>query len=599
MRKFLVLFVVSIFFLPGLAKANEVTNVGQIIGEEVPVYNESGEQVSTLKMNGKTVPFQDSYTHANWVMIRISGMDTYIDRQFIQSVTMEAPVVNENSIGVIKSKSPFTIYAEASTASEVLLTGDKELTLSVVGIQDGFYVVDVAGQKGFLPIDMGTLGFSSEALHFTVINDAIPYYEMKNNALVKKGTFTKGTSLTRVKASDGHHVVKFGSRIVYVPELGTLPTLNKPVFKAPAKAKFPIKVLPEKEVDVFGVDGVKMGSISRGSFVDIYGLVKGEAVINFFGQEGRVDFAQFVHTNLLSPKKNISHAEMSYLVQVYAAMYPEFTKLEQIGKSVEGRPIYAIRLGNGKKEVLFDASMHAREHMSTNVVLEMLDTYSFHYLNKTNYAGYNVKSTLDTVSIWFVPMMNPDGVTLVQAGAKAVKNGVLATKINGGSNFARWKANVRGVDLNENFDGGWENIKSSTTKPSFASYRGPRAFSEPEAVALRDFVRKHSFKTYISYHSSGQIVYWFQWQKGAQATRDLTLARRVSNLTGYSVVPPYYLLGSGSSADWFIDEKKMPGLTIEISPYVSNRSVPLAYWDRIWKQNYKVGLFIAQDASKR
>ncbi|MFX3675276.1 MAG: M14 family zinc carboxypeptidase [Paenisporosarcina sp.] len=598
MRKFLLFFILSLFILPGFAKANEVLKVGQIIGEEVPVYSEGGEQISILKMNGKTVPFQDSAI-GDRVMIRISGMNTYVDRQFIQQLSVEVPVVNENSIGVVKSKNSFTIFAEAAISSAVLLSGNKELTLHVVGTQDGFYVIDVAGQTGFLPIEMGSPVFSGDVLHFTVINDAVPYYEMKNSILVKKGTFLKGTSWTRVKASSGYHVVKFGNRVVYVPEIGTLSTTSKPVVKAPAKAKFPLKVLPEKEVDVFSVGGVKIGSISRGSFVDIYGLVKGKAVVNFFGQEGRVDFTQFVHTNILSPKKNISHAEMSYLVQVFAAMYPEFTKLEQIGKSVEGRPIYAIRLGNGKKEVLFDASMHAREHMSTNVVLEMLDTYSFHYLNKSNYEGYNVRFTLDTVSMWFVPMMNPDGVTLVQAGPNAVKNGALATKINGGSNFARWKANVRGVDLNENFDGGWEKIKSSTTKPSFASYRGPRPFSEPEAVALRDFVRKHSFKTYISYHSSGQIVYWFQWQKGAQATRDITLARRVSSLTGYSVVPPLYLLGSGSSADWFIDEKKMPGLTIEISPYVGNRPVPLTYWDRIWKQNKKVGLFIAQDAAKR
>ncbi|MDX1807871.1 MAG: M14 family zinc carboxypeptidase, partial [Paenisporosarcina sp.] len=241
----------------------------------------------------------------------------------------------------------------------------------------------------------------------------------------------------------------------------------------------------------------------------------------------------------------------------------------------------------------------AREHMSTNVLLEMIDTYSLHYIRNSSYAGYHPRKVLDQVAIWFVPMMNPDGVTLVQSGAKSVKNGALATKINGGTNFARWKANVRGVDLNDNFDAGWKSVKSSVTKPNFSGYKGPRAFSEPESVALRDFVLKHSFKSYISYHSSGQIIYWFQWQKGAQATRDLTLARKITSLTGYSVVAPMYLRGSGSSADWFIEKTKMPGLTIEISPYVGNKPVPISHWDRIWKQNHKVGLFVAQDASKR
>jgi len=598
MKKLALLIVLSIFLLPEIAKANEVINVGQIIGNDVPVFNEVGEQISVLNMNGKLVGYKDSAI-PDLVLIHIGEKNTYINRQFIQQVSQDAPSVNKDSLGTVKSVFPFTIFEKTSKVSRVLLTGSEEFSFHILGFLNGYYEVDVAGQIGYLPSAQGQSLFTKNDAFFNVIQDSLPYYEMKNNVLVKKGTFSKGTILKREQGIEGYHKVTFDNRTFYVSEIGTLPTESTRVVKGPAKAKFPIKVLPEKEVEVLDINGVKIGTISRGSFVNIYALVNGKAVLNFFGQEGRADMTAFVHTNLLSPKKNVSHAEMSYLVQVFAAMYPEFTKLEQIGKSVEGRPIYAIRLGNGKKEVLFDASLHAREHMSTNVVMEMLDTYGFHYLNKTKYAGFNVRSTLDAVSIWFVPMMNPDGVTLVQSGAKAVKNGALATRINGSSNFARWKANVRGVDLNDNFDANWNKVKSSTKKPAFQGYGGPRAFSEPESVALRDFVRKHSFKTYISYHSSGQVVYWFQWQKGAQAARDITLARRITSLTGYSIVPPMYLPGSGSSADWFIHEKKMPGLTIEISPYVGNRPIPLTYWDRIWKQNHKVGLFVAQDAAKR
>ena len=598
MRRLILLITMCLCFLPLTVMADDVLLYGQILGDEVPAFNEAGEQIGTLNMNGRNVSYSDSRL-SNRVLIHIGNTNTYIDRQFIQQITQEVPPSSKVPQASVKSLNTFTIFEKTSKESTVIFTGIDELSFEVLSVLNGYYEVEVAGMVGYLPVSQGKPLFTDEDLYFNVIQDSLPYYEMKNNVLVKKGTFSKGTSYSRVKESAGYHVVKFGTRTFYVPEQGTLATKVKPVFKGPAKAKFPTKVLPEKEVNVLDVNGVKIGTISRGSFVDIYALVNGKAVVNFFGQEGRADMSAFVHTNLLSPKKNVSHAEMSFLVQVFAAMYPEFTKLEQIGKSVEGRPIYAIRLGNGKKEVLFDASLHAREHMSTNVVLEMLDTYGFHYLNKTKYAGFNVRSTLDAVSIWFVPMMNPDGVTLVQSGAKAVKNGALATRINGSSNFARWKANVRGVDLNDNFDANWNKVKSSTKKPAFQGYGGPRAFSEPESVALRDFVRRHSFKTYISYHSSGQVVYWFQWQKGAQAARDLTLARRITSLTGYSIVPPMYLPGSGSSADWFIHEKKMPGLTIEISPYVGNRPIPLTYWDRIWKQNHKVGLFVAQDAAKR
>ena len=64
-------------------------------------------------------------------------------------------------------------------------------------------------------------------------------------------------------------------------------------------------------------------------------------------------------------------------------------------------------------------------------------------------------------------------------------------------------------------------------------------------------------------------------------------------------MPPQYLPGSGSSADWFIQQTKMPGITLEISPYIGEKQVPLEKWDAIWRQNNKVGLYLALEASKR
>lgn len=64
-------------------------------------------------------------------------------------------------------------------------------------------------------------------------------------------------------------------------------------------------------------------------------------------------------------------------------------------------------------------------------------------------------------------------------------------------------------------------------------------------------------------------------------------------------MPPQYLPGSGSSADWFIQQTKMPGITLEISPYIGEKPVPLEKWDAIWRQNNKVGLYLALEASKR
>lgn len=531
--------------------------------------------------------------------ILFQGKELYIEANKIETIEEIKPTVVEKNIGSVKSRIPYSIYLEPSVDSVKIFEGAQEEMIQVRSIINGFYEIEFAGHLAYLPINQGIAIFDNISA-FEVIGSDAPIYELSEGELVQKGTIASNTSWKIARETAGYHVLRIGSKEAFVPKLNTFSSLKNPSVQAPKSAKYSLSLVTEKVTPVFTKDGRALGSLNKGSLVYIKGIDGRRAIINFYGKDARVYFNHLVHTNVIQPKQSFSHLETAYYLQVFAAMYPEFTELKRIGKSVEGRDIYALKLGKGKKEILMDASVHAREHMSTNVLLEMLDTYSFQYLKNLTYEGFPSRSILNNVSIWFVPMMNPDGVTLVQSGANSVQNGALATKINNGStNFQAWKANVRGVDLNDNFDSGWEKITSTVNEPSPSGYRGPRVFSEPESQALRNFVLSRDFKGYYSYHTSGQIIYWFQFQKGTQASRDLNLARKVSSLTGYQIVPPMYKLGSGASTDWFIETSKMPGLVIEISPYVGNKTVPLAYWDSIWKQNRKVGLFLAKDADSR
>ena len=498
----------------------------------------------------------------------------------------------------IKTLETYQVFSGASTDSPILIDGTKAEVYETTGLQGEYYQINLNGVKGFIHNKQASTLFEQEQTSFKVVEEQIPYYVMKKGKLVQKGILLKDAVLTRTKTASVYHLVVVGKEVFYIPLAGTIPTLD-PTKDTIKKANYPMKLYNRVEVPIYNKQLTQIGTLSANQSVDLIGLEKDKGIIYFLGQEARINMNDFVHMDLLQPKKVLTNEEMTYLLHVVAALYPEFTKLEQIGKSVEGTPMYAMKIGNGKKEVLLDGSLHAREHMTTNVVIEMIDTYSIHYENKSVYGGYNVRQTLDQTAIWFIPMMNPDGVKLVQTGPKSMKNGPLATKINGNSNFNRWKSNIRGVDLNDNFASGWDKITGGHKKPAYMAYKGPKAFSEPESQAFRDFVKKHKFKTYISYHSSGQIMYWFNYQKKVESKRDQALAKTLSKLTGYKVMPPQYLPGSGASADWFIQETKMPGITLEISPYVGDNPVPLSKWDAIWRQNNKVGLYLAQEASKR
>lgn len=442
--------------------------------------------------------------------------------------------------------------------------------------------------------------FDDTIMGFEVGDQAVPYYNLKNGELFRRGMLEPGAIVKRSGSSAGYHSIVYNGMEYFVPEQGTIPVLTGIPADFSEQAKYSYRMLPEIEAAVRNQSGTIIGTLTRCQFVQLIDQQNGKGKINFLSQEGWVQLSDFVHSDYFNPKKNLSHTELNYFLRTIHGLYPEFTELKRIGYSVEGREILALKLGTSTKEVLMDGSLHAREHMTSNVLAEMIDTYSYHYINNSVYAGYNARNAFNKASVWFVPMVNPDGVTLVQSGANAVKNGALATKINGGStNFNRWKANVRGVDLNDNFASKWETIRGGNTKPSYMAYKGPAPFSEPEAKALRDFMKSRSFQSYVSYHSSGQIMYWFNYQASQEYKRDLTLARSLSTITGYKVMPPQYLPGSGASADYFIQETKKPGITLEISTFVGERPVPLENWDRIWKQNSKVGLYLAVEAFSR
>ena len=422
------------------------------------------------------------------------------------------------------------------------------------------------------------------------------YYFSTPNGFIKAGTLEKDIILTPTRITTNYFIIVANKKAYYIPKSSLTSTTEKSNFEKHLQGSFPRTIIAERDTQFKDRDGNVLGTIAKGKSVQLHMVNGGRGVVELFGKRVYVSLNHFTHTNLVIPNKNISHKEMEYYLKIFSYMYPEFTELVKIGASVQGRPIYALKVGKGSKEILMDGSMHAREHMTTNVLLEMIDEYSMNYLNGTRFSSYNVRSVLDQVSIWFVPMMNPDAVTLVQSRTNATAT---TKKLNNGStNYNRWKANIRGVDLNRNFSVGWRELVT-INRPSYEFYKGPKAFSEPEARALRDFMAKHPFNSYISYHSSGQVLYYFNFQNSTNLKRDRALAKKINSVTGYAIMPPTGRTASGVSADYFISTYKKPGITVEISPAVGPTVVPLKYWDSIWKKNKTVGLIAASEAASR
>lgn len=231
-------------------------------------------------------------------------------------------------------------------------------------------------------------------------------------------------------------------------------------------------------------------------------------------------------------------------------------KVFTIGYTLLGRPIKCVQKGALSGPCVFvQASMHAREYITTPLVIEMMKSYN------------------GSVGVWCVPMVNVDGVLLCQQGLASVPDENLKAfllDVNGGSeNFELWKANARAVDLNVNYNAKWGEGRQNVTYPAPENYIGQFPVSEPENIALRDFTNKLQPSVSLSYHTKGEVIYW-----GFGCIKPyLDYAERISNVTGYSLLES--LDSAGGFKDWFTATTFKLGLTLEVVN--ANQEYPISF----------------------
>jgi hypothetical protein len=107
-------------------------------------------------------------------------------------------------------------------------------------------------------------------------------------------------------------------------------------------------------------------------------------------------------------QRRFTESDIEPLIQRLASS-PVF-KVTTAGHSVEGRPIHLIRIGKGPKKVLFWSQMHGDESTAT---MALLDIFNFFNRDNDRFAAKR-KSLLNKVSLYFLPMLNPDGAQKFQ-----------------------------------------------------------------------------------------------------------------------------------------------------------------------------------------
>ncbi len=251
-----------------------------------------------------------------------------------------------------------------------------------------------------------------------------------------------------------------------------------------------------------------------------------------------------------------------------------------IGKSALGQEIPYVFIGDKQKDcIIVTGSIHAREHITALLVV-----------NQAKHLLKNPSAKLDG-GIYFVPMINVDGVRLVQEGVgfvadKQLKKNLI--KINGGTDFSLWKANANGVDLNVNFDARWGQGKSNLFFKSPANYVGKAPHSEIETKNLMRLTLSVNPLATINYHCKGEVIFWrFFQQNKQQLWYHYKIAKSVSQLTGYKLVANE--AGScGGYKDWCILRLGIPSLTVEVGSDKYGHPYPYTQFEDIYNKNVDI-----------
>ena len=108
----------------------------------------------------------------------------------------------------------------------------------------------------------------------------------------------------------------------------------------------------------------------------------------------------------------ITAAENQRVIQQLVRTYP-FLRTEVIANTAFQRPVSTLVIGTGPRKVIFTASHHANEWITTLILLKFAEEFAQAIQTGGRIYDQDARALAEQVTIYMVPMVDPDGVDLV------------------------------------------------------------------------------------------------------------------------------------------------------------------------------------------
>ena len=273
-------------------------------------------------------------------------------------------------------------------------------------------------------------------------------------------------------------------------------------------------------------------------------------------------------------------------IRLLTETYPVI-RSEVIATTAFQRPIIAIAIGTGPRKVLYSASHHANEWITTPVLLKFAEELAAALEQGGRIFGVPAQTLVKAATIYMVPMVDPDGVDLVTGAAdrsEVARAARFAENYPGIPFPDGWKANLNGVDLNLQYPAGWlraREIKFAQgfTRPGPRDFVGRAPLSQPEVKALLLLTEAVEPDLVLAFHTQGEVIYW-QFG-GIEVPGARRIGEEFARLSGYELADTPEESAYAGYKDWFIQRYRRPGYTIEAG--LGENPLPLTQFDEIYR----------------
>ena len=279
--------------------------------------------------------------------------------------------------------------------------------------------------------------------------------------------------------------------------------------------------------------------------------------------------------------------------------YPQ-CRSEVLTETAYGRRVRTLVIGSGPWKVLFTAAHHANEWITTPVLLKFAEELAQAAQEGEMLAGVSAAALVRQVTIYMVPMVNPDGVDLVTAavapGTFAYAMAAQLADFYPGIPFPEgWKANLLGVDLNLQYPAGWLQareikFRQGYTRPGPRDYVGRAPLNQLESRALAGYTEAVDPALVLAYHTQGKVIYWQFEDVVVPGAREL--GERLAQVSGYELADTPYESAFAGYKDWFIKVFGRPGYTVEAGQ--GENPLPISQFDEIYRDNLPLLIAAAQ-----